>query len=218
MNKAFKNIKFTKRGVYISLAICMLLIGCIGIFSAITNMGKIINDSDLLDAETIGEAIDNNFLDTIKGNEVVEEVIKNEAPVVLDFVMPVDGEILKGYSGADLVYSYTMNDYRTHTGVDIVTPDGSTVVSAESGKIANIENHPLWGTCIEVEHANGYATCYRNLSNIIPEGIEIGSYIEAGGVIGTVGSTALVEIGENSHLHFEMSVNGTNVDPLEYIK
>lgn len=220
MIKKLKDIRFTKRGIYISLAICMLLVGGIGVFTAVRNINKIIDDTDFLYEEVTNlpdSTLDTNFLDSIKDKEVSEPVINNEEYVVLNFISPVAGEVSKEYSGTELVYSETMNDYRTHTGVDFVTEEGTAVVSSESGEIVSIEKHPLWGTMVKVEHENGFTTCYKNLSDTLPEGIEIGSYVSAGGVIGSVGSTALVEIGELSHLHFEMAVNGTTVNPLEYI-
>ena len=220
MIKKLKDIRFTKRGIYISLAICMLLIGGIGDFTAVRNINKIVDESDFLYEEVNNlpdPALDTNFLDSIKDKEVVEPVINNEEVVTLNFISPVTGEVSKEYSGTELVYSETMNDYRTHKGVDFITEEGAAVVSSESGEIISIEKHPLWGTTVEVEHKNGVTTCYKNLSDSLPEGIEIGSYVSAGGIIGSVGSTALVEIGEQAHLHFEMAVNGATVDPLEYI-
>ena len=219
MLKKLKNIKITRRGVYISLAVCMLLLGIAGIFSAMRNVNKIVDQTkiDLNNISIPENVLGTGFLDEKKDNETSEPVIKDEPPVVLSFVMPVEGEISKKHSNETLVYSETMNDYRTHAGVDIIAPDGSTVVSVESGKITAIEKHPLWGNTVYVEHENGYKSCYKNLSDIIPEGIEVGSYVSRGGVIGSIGSSALVEIGEKPHLHFEMALNDKLVDPLEYI-
>ncbi len=216
LNK-LKQIRFTKKGIYISLAICMLLVGGIGVFSAIRNMNKIVKETDFVFEEN-ADAPDVSFFEEMLNKPVSEPVISEEVPVILNFVMPVEnGQVSKPYSGSELVYSQTMNDYRTHTGVDILTTDASTVVSAEAGKISNITDDALWGTTIEIEHENGFKTVYKNLSSELPEGVEIGSFVASGGIIGAVGSSALVEIGEDTHLHFEMSVNGNPVDPLEYI-
>ena len=216
MINKLKKIKFTKRGVYISLAICMLTLGGIGIFSAVRNMTKIIEESDIdyTNLPTGSEYIapfTNDFNSVETEKEVVEENI------TLNFRVPVEGQVSKEYSGLELVYSSTMNDYRTHNGVDIMSQDGISVVSTESGKIINVYNDPMWGITVEIEHAGGFSSCYRNLDETLPEGIEVGSYVAAGGIIGTVGSTALVEIGEDTHLHFEMCLNSEEVNPLDYI-
>ena len=212
-----KNVKFTKRGVYISVAICMLTLGGIGIFSAVRNMGKLIEEADLQYEEmpTGSQIIDKNFLDNVQTEKPVEVTPK----VNLNFISPVgEGQVAKEYSHLELVWSETMSDYRTHSGVDIAAGEGETVVSSESGKIINVYDDALWGTTVEIEHANGFTSCYRNLSDTLPEGIEVGSFVSIGGIIGTVGSTALVEIGEQPHLHFEMTLNGQSVDPKEYIE
>lgn len=218
MINKLKQIKVTKKGIYISLAICMLLISGIGIFTSISNMNKIINDAEVPIDNLIKPTevqLNTDFLDAVNKNNQSEEVIKEET--VLDFIMPVSGNIDKAFSGSELVYSETMNDYRTHTGIDISSTEGEAVISAESGKIVEVTDHPLWGTSITIDHGNGYTTCYKNLSDTIPYGVEVGSYVSAGGIIGAVGSSALVEVGENPHLHFEMYVNGNAVDPMEFI-
>lgn len=218
LKKKFKNVKFTKKGVYISLAICMLVLGGIGIFSAVRNMGKIIEEADLEYGEIPAgsQIIDKSFFDASTDNEPTSQLTPEK--VTLNFISPVgEGIVSKEYSHLELVWSETMSDYRTHRGVDILSEAGSTVVSSESGKIINVYDDALWGTTVEIEHANGFTSCYRNLADTLPEGIEVGSFVSVGGIIGAVGSTALVEVGEESHLHFEMTLNGDNVDPMEYI-
>jgi len=219
MLKKLKNIKITKRGVYISLAICMLLLGVVGIYSSMRNVNKIVDQTKIdLDKINIPENIlSTEFEEKLNEDKTSEPVIKEETPVVLSFVMPVDGEVAKKHSGETLVYSETMNDYRTHTGVDIIANEGSAVVSIESGKITSVEKHPLWGNTVCIEHENGYKSCYKNLSDILPEGIAVGNFVTRGGIIGSVGSSALVEIGEKPHLHLEMTLNDKAIDPLEYI-
>lgn len=196
----------------------MLILGIVGIITAINNMNKIVEEADFVyEAPVLTNTPIELLPMEVNKDEKTEEVSTENIPVVLEFIMPADGDVTKKFSGNELVYSDTMNDYRTHSGIDIISEDGTTVVSSESGKITNIENHPLWGTSVYIEHANGYSTCYKNLSCTLPEGIEVGSYVSKGGIIGVVGSTALVEIGDNPHLHFEMYVNGSAVDPTEYI-
>jgi murein DD-endopeptidase MepM/ murein hydrolase activator NlpD len=50
----------------------------------------------------------------------------------------------------------------------------------------------------------------------LPEGIEAGCTVKAGDKIGYVGDTAMAELADESHLHFEMTVGGIQVDPLDY--
>ncbi len=217
LNK-IKQIKISKRTAYISLAVVMLFVGGIGIFTAVSNMQKIVDDVDVI-GESSFNPIDFSPEILEKTDDVDSEpIITDTTPVELNFKMPVTGEVKKEFSSFELVFSETMNDYRTHSGIDIVSAEGNPVISSEAGKIISVDDDPLWGRTVQIEHANGMISCYKNLADITPEGIEVGSYVNAGGIIGSIGSTALVEIGEEPHLHFEVILNGIAVNPMEYIK
>ena len=56
----------------------------------------------------------------------------------------------------------------------------------------------------------------KNLDNTLASGIEVGKALKAGDVIGVIGETALIEIAEVSHLHFETELDGKQVDPMNY--
>ena len=73
------------------------------------------------------------------------------------------------------------------------------------------------GQCVAIKHGGECYTIYKNLSAELPEGTVVGATVKAGDVIGTVGESAMVEIAEEPHLHLEMTVNGLQVDPLEYL-
>ena len=74
------------------------------------------------------------------------------------------------------------------------------------------------GYCVAVIHGGDACTVYKNLAETLPEGIEEGVSVKAGQTIGYVGESAMVEIAEEPHLHFEMTVNGIAVDPLAYFE
>ena len=134
-----------------------------------------------------------------------------------DFICPVDGEILKGHSIDVPVFSATMEDYRTHNGIDIYAEAGSEVLASAGGTVRDVWSDPMMGQCVSLSHPGGAVTTYKNLSPEIAEGIEKDAEVSAGQVIGCIGDTALEEVAEESHLHFEMSVDGVSTDPTEYI-
>ena len=134
------------------------------------------------------------------------------------FVMPCDGGVLSAASLTVPVYSITMNDHRTHTGVDIAASEGSPVVSCADGVVVSVFEDPMMGMTVEVDHGGEVTSVYRNLSLEAAPGLAVGTAVSAGDVLGAVGSTALVECEEESHLHFELKVNGEYVDPAEYIE
>ena len=135
----------------------------------------------------------------------------------IEFVIPVNGGVLTGASLTVPVYSMTMNDHRTHTGVDISADVGSAVTACADGVVTGVFEDPMMGMTVEVDHGAGVTSVYRNLSAELPSGIGVGAAVSAGDVVGAVGDTALIECEEESHLHFELKVNGEYVDPAEYI-
>ena len=136
----------------------------------------------------------------------------------IKFTSPIpDGAVLVKCSLSVPVYSLTMNDYRVHTGIDITAENASAVLCCADGTVTSVFDDPMMGMTVVVTHAEGVESVYKNLSEELSEGITAGKTLAAGDVIGAVGDTALVECEEESHLHFELKLNGENVDPLEYI-
>ena len=134
-----------------------------------------------------------------------------------EFLLPVSG-VLRSVHDADLqVFSPTMGDYRVHLGIDIGTVAGASVSAMADGTVAQIWDDVRMGRCVAVKHSGEAYTIYKNLVAEQPEGIVVGATVKAGDVIGTVGESAMVEIAEEPHLHLEMTVNGIQVDPTEYL-
>jgi murein DD-endopeptidase MepM/ murein hydrolase activator NlpD len=109
-----------------------------------------------------------------------------------------------------------MNDYRVHLGIDVITTDGAPVYSVADGTVMQIWEDVRMGQCIAVKHNGDAVSIYKNVSTELPKGIIEGAKVKAGQQIATVGTTAMVEIADEPHLHFEMTVGGLSVDPLEY--
>lgn len=132
------------------------------------------------------------------------------------FILPVKGVILKEHDAAVQVYSATMGDYRVHLGVDVVTEENAPVYAAADGKVSKIWEDVKMGYCMAIEHSGDCVTVYKNLGKTLPEGIAEGVSVRSGQLVATVGNSAMIEIAEEPHLHFEMTVGGLSVDPLEY--
>ena len=174
-------------------------------------------DSDTKKPETTDAPKDTDTSKTPETDEKTPETEKTEEPLP-KFIAPVKGEILKGASLDTPVFSLTMEDFRIHTGVDIYCDAGADVAAAAKGTVKNVWQDPMMGSCISIEHAGGAVSTYMGLCDTVPEGIAVGKTVEAGQIIATAADTALLEIAEESHLHFELSVNGKTVDPCDYIE
>lgn len=141
------------------------------------------------------------------------EEVGNKLP---SFVLPVSGTLSSSHDPDMQVFSPTMNDYRVHLGIDLVTKEHATVYAAADGKISKIWSDPMMGYCMALSHSGNCVTIYKNLAETLPEGIKEGISVRAGQMIATVGESAIVEVGAEPHLHFEMTVGELAVDPLEY--
>jgi murein DD-endopeptidase MepM/ murein hydrolase activator NlpD len=109
-----------------------------------------------------------------------------------------------------------MGDYRVHLGIDIATAPEALVYAAADGKIEKIWEDTMMGTCVAVTHKDETVSIYKNLAKELAEGISVGAKVERGQQLGLVGDTAVVEMADEPHLHFEVTVGGISVDPLDY--
>ena len=134
----------------------------------------------------------------------------------LSFSMPVEGEIVKDFAQDNLIYSNTLEEWTTHTGIDIKADKTTVVKSAEAGMVKTIKNDPRYGLTIVIEHENGFQTVYSNL--LTSEFVVEGENVEKGQSLGTVGNTAAFEIADETHLHFEILKDSVQVDPKLYLE
>ena len=134
-----------------------------------------------------------------------------------EFSNPTGGCVLKDFSEETPVFSVTMEDYRTHHGVDVFVDIGERILSAADGTVKEIWEDPMMGTCLSVEHTGGAVSIYKNVSPELPEEIQVGSEVKGGQLIAVGGESALCEIAEEPHLHFELEINGVGVNPCDYI-
>ena len=136
-------------------------------------------------------------------------------PDVDYFIWPVNGALLRGHSAEVLRYDATMADWRTHSGWDIAAPAGERVLCTANGEVSAVYDDEILGTVVEVTHQGGLVSVYANLDS--EPLAAVGQTVSVGSVLGTVGRTALYEIGEDSHLHFAMRLNGREADPADYL-
>lgn len=151
---------------------------------------------------------------TVNTNAKAEE--EKETKKELSFIMPVDGEKSKEYARDNLLYSETLQEWTTHLGIDIKAEKTTVVKAAESGTVKSIKNDPRYGLTIVIDHGDGYQSIYANL--LTSEFVVEGENVEKGQSIGTVGNTAVFEIADEPHLHFEILKDSVQVDPNLYIK
>lgn len=98
-----------------------------------------------------------------------------------------------------------------HSGIDIPAPLGTQIVAAYDGQVAWSYRSNSAGNWVGIDHGDGIFTVYMHMSKRL---VNEGDWVTKGQVIGLVGSTGR---STGNHLHFSVRVNGTYVDPLEWV-
>lgn len=169
-------------------------------------------------ATNIGDKTDDVAGDIEKPDDKDVSVMQPVEDALPKFSSPIDTMVIKGFSVTVPVFSYTMNDYRTHGGIDFACSPGTPVLAAADGTVCEIKDDPMMGVTVAVQHTGGAVTKYKGLSEESMNLCKVGDTVKRGQVIGASGETALIESAEEAHLHFELYVNGEAKDPGEYMK
>lgn len=123
--------------------------------------------------------------------------------------------IITPFSGSELVKNETTGSWQTHNGIDIAAEIGTDVYAVSPGQITAVNEDPLWGITVIIDHYNGFVTKYCGLAKDLS--VQKGDTVVSGDIIGVLGGTADIESALAPHLHFELLHNGSYADPAAFI-
>lgn len=171
-----------------------------------------------VDGETIPKKTETPVTSFEKVPEVVETAAAAEpkserAKFVME--LPHSGEVIAECSIDELVYSETMNDWRTHNGIDISAKVGDQVKAAEAGIVSKVYKDDLYGVVVTIDHENGILSNYANLQSV--DFIKVGTKVKKGDIIGGVGESGSLEANIQPHLHFEIISQGDYKNPKDFL-
>ncbi len=181
----------------------------------ITDEPSVSDTADSTGTQSTPSGNEDITLPTYNGGETQPVGADPEEPDAL-FSLPVSGKLYKGHDATIQVYSNTMGDYRVHLGVDIATAPEAPVCAVADGKVEKIWEDAMMGTCVAVTHKDETVSIYKNLAKTLSDGIAAGATVKKGQQLGIVGDTAVVEMADEPHLHFEVTVKGLSVNPMDY--
>ncbi len=133
--------------------------------------------------------------------------------------VPVSGTFtwpLPGYGSGSITspYGYRIHPIsgtkKFHSGIDLGAPSGTPIVAAKSGTVVRSYMSSSYGNYTVIDHGGGVMTAYAHQSKRL---VSVGDTVSAGETIGLVGSTGN---STGNHLHFEIYVNGSTVNPMKY--
>jgi murein DD-endopeptidase MepM/ murein hydrolase activator NlpD len=126
----------------------------------------------------------------------------DSTPSAAGLIWPVNGPVTSPFG---------MRWGRMHTGIDIGVPYGTPIHASASGRVVYSGWMDGYGNLVAIDHGRGLSTAYAHQSQI---GVSVGQIVSQGQVIGYVGCTGHCF---GPHLHFEVRINGTPVDPMGYL-
>ena len=173
---------------------------------------KVENKTNTVTENNVENTVSNEIANQVQTNTVENQEVVKE----MSFIAPVSGEIIKDFATDTLIYSNTLEEWTTHSGIDIKADKTTVVAAAESGVIESIKTDPRYGLTITMTHSDGFKTIYSNL--LTTEFVSEGETVEKGQTIATVGESASFEIADEAHLHFEIYKDGNLVNPTIYLK
>ncbi|MGV3523597.1 MAG: peptidoglycan DD-metalloendopeptidase family protein [Candidatus Sericytochromatia bacterium] len=106
--------------------------------------------------------------------------------------------------------NYGWRWFRMHNGMDVAGPVGTPIKAAKEGRVVYSGWMGGYGYAIDIDHGNGVRTRYGHCSAL---NVQAGQYVHRGQMIGSMGSTGH---STGPHLHFEVHVNGSAIDPRSY--
>ncbi|MCQ2454569.1 MAG: M23 family metallopeptidase [Clostridia bacterium] len=214
-------------GIYIIIAVCAITIGIVGYLAVANNgakKGNLNENSEKSNVFSSGESSYNKIeektvsdADTsekektkITENTVSKVPYKAKVTKKQTFVMPIKGNIIKGYSDKTLQYDNTYGDLRMHKGIDISCEDNSKIVSASNGTVTSVEDSSDFGKTVTINHGNGLVAKYCGLGSVC---VTKGEKIGVGILIGT-SKNPPCECMDESHIHIECTKNGKDISPV----
>ena len=149
-----------------------------------------------------------NFLKSASFSRLHHVYARSWQKNIVPTLWPVNGQIVSRFGQRSDPFS---GEGALHWGVDITAGTGTPVHAAADGVVADAEYSPGYGRMVVIDHGNGMRTLYGHMSRLatVP-----GQEVRRGEVIGYAGSTGH---STGTHLHFEVRVGGTAVNPAPYL-
>ncbi len=141
--------------------------------------------------------------------EAVPKIMKRGTKIPPTYVKPISGGRLTSNFGKRNAPKKGASTY--HKGVDWATPTGTPVYASCGGTVAKAGWGSGYGYVVYINHADGRQTRYGHLSKVL---VSVGQSVKQGDRIALSGNTG---VSTGPHLHFEILINGSQVNPLKYL-
>ena len=163
-------------------------------------------EAGMQEAQTLLEA-----QELVKSHSAMQTAALTQAPFT--FAQPVEGFLDRDFSMLEPQYFAVPNYFRLHPGIDLQVTYGTPVKACADGMVVRVWQDKELGLCVRIRHAKGYEAVYAGLSDA--SYVRQGDPVAQGQTIGHAGNGVLAESDAEPHLHLEVWLNETAVDPVE---
>jgi murein DD-endopeptidase MepM/ murein hydrolase activator NlpD len=184
--------------------LCLLIIFLVGIVKISANYHQRISENSV--PVTMLEPIPRN--DSGQMQEMEKMARSTDQLATKPSIWPTNGEITSGFGWRSSPWG---DGSELHPGIDIANSMGTPVVATADGEVVKSEASGGYGNIVQIDHGNGITTIYGHNSRFA---VSVGQSVKKGQVISYVGSTGR---STGPHLHYEIRVNGTPVDPTSFM-
>ena len=171
----------------------------------VTGYRKVVADITYRNAELVNTDILYEDV-TVKA---VAKIVKRGTKTPPTYVYPVWGRLSSGF-GRRKAPKRGASTY--HKGIDLAVPIGTAVMASRGGTVTRAGWGSGYGYCVYIQHPDGVSTRYGHLSKVL---VKVGQTVSQGQKIALSGNTG---VSTGPHLHFEVLVGGSQVNPLNYLK
>ncbi len=226
------------KGFYLVLGLCVIAVGVAGylIFGQGDPAGNVVDPEDVLQEDELeipGPSLKDDEEENKPGDsdqQPGDEDVQTQQPEVpedpdtpvnnpvkvpkVTYTQPVQGKVIRSFSGDTLVKDETMGDWRTHNGTDFACKKEAEAVAFAAGTVISAEEKGLYGLCLTIDHGDGLVSVLAGLSSCK---VKSGDKVTCGQVIGTCAGNMEAESAQESHVHLEVTKAGKYIDPMSLI-
>lgn len=142
--------------------------------------------------------------------EAVPKVIRRGTRVPPTYIKPLSGgRLSSGFGGRNAPVKGASTN---HKGIDWAVPVGTAIMASNGGTVTKAGWGSGYGYCVYIKHEDGRETRYAHLSKVL---VSVGQHVNQGQKIALSGNTGR---SSGPHLHFELRINGSAVNPLKYLE
>lgn len=202
-----KNTNKASKGFFAVLMLCLIAVGGV----AATTFSSSFNDTPAFEETTVTTTVTTTSVAPVAVSPATTTTVSTTAATTTTapaelFVLPLSNKVLTSFS-TQPIYNETLDSYSAHTATDFDGEEGQAVRPFANGTVTAVEDDPLWGGCVTVDHGEGVISVYRGIA----PSVDVGDEVTTDERLGTLDAVPC-ESKLGPHLHLELYKDGEAAD------